>query len=348
MKWAAMWRLGLLAVSTILGLGTGAASASASAPTLSVTGTVSCNIDSGHFVVNWYVLQHGNLVGDITDTHIEPAGSTLRGFDYKIFPEASGPQSGGQFVPDGATSATLTIGVDFPGPVHVEGTGTVAITGTCGRVVPTVSFQKQCGYVAVTMSLTGPAGRAAGLEIVQYTDAGASRSVNVRVEVGNPSTLTVPDDWAARIEVTQDGTPVTSTGPLPAPAGCYGGSGGAPGGQPPVTASRSTTSAAADMPPPGPEAQPSAAPTTTATTAYASAPPATTPAPEDADLTRTGLSQPAQTAVFSSVGVVALALVGAFVVVTLRRRRSGHTVIASTPTEPEAENGRRGGSDTGV
>jgi hypothetical protein len=335
-------RLGSLVTFALccLGLSAAPASAAMAVPVLTVTGQVACNIDTGQFFVSWSVAQNSGEVGVFTDRHVEPPGSTVQGFDYKIFSVAAGPQSGGQTVPSGATSASLTVGVDFPSG-HVEGTGTVAITGTCNRVVPLVSYEVRCdGLVLVTVVLPAGTPGAVSVEILQYNAAGASVGAGALHRITTqPSTATVAPEWAARIEVRQDGSLVRLIVPSP-PAGCPGmgggptpGGGGLPGSTSPGgtgPAPGLTTSAPAG-------AQPTTdGPAPTSSTAAAPVPTAggTTPVPGDADLSLAGL--PVRPTVVSSLGIVALALAAAFFVVTLRRRRTRLAGVAAPPDSPPA------------
>jgi LPXTG-motif cell wall-anchored protein len=57
-------------------------------------------------------------------------------------------------------------------------------------------------------------------------------------------------------------------------------------------------------------------------------------APDKPDLALTG--RPVSTTVLSSLGIVALALAAAFVVVTLRRRRTRLAGVAAPPDSPPA------------
>src|SRR5690349_6096819 len=154
-----MWRFGALVLVPVLMVGPGAAPAASAriAPQLTVVGDPGCDASTGRPFVGWRVFQNGNETGTFTSAVATPAGSTLTGFTGKIFPQQAGPESGGQTLPTGATSATLTVTVDFPSASGVVGTATVSVPA-CAVIHPTVSFVRLCGgSVQVTFSLPSSA-----------------------------------------------------------------------------------------------------------------------------------------------------------------------------------------------
>lgn len=360
----------LLVICAPLALAATPASAAAVAdpPALTLVGQGLCQESSGQAVVLWQLSQNSGYVGTFVGSQASPPGSTLSGFDYKIFASASGPISGSQQVPSGTTSASLTLQVEFAlpeGPVTVSVSASVAVP-PCAILQPSVAFAKQCdGTMTVTVVHPASATNTVIVWVYGIKEQGELwLAEGPRLSPSQQLNTTLPAyaAYGAKVVLNQQ-TEIASTGPMPLPAGCPGAT--APnqpgGGQPGATQpnpGQPTGGATTTDSPTSPTTGNSPAATATgasAGTGSLAAHPTTTTATVDVRLA--GLSQPAIAA--ASTGLLAAIALAAAILLFARRRRistaaattSSAAAVADAPDEssesatPSADGDRNGSAD---
>lgn len=234
-----------LTAGTVVAIGAAGALAvalPAHAAALTVNGTASCDHSTGRWQVTWSVGAEEGSEGTVTEVTPGPDGSTAGGL-AKDDPINAGPVTVTQSSPGDASSATLTVAVDWTAPEAVSQsvTGQVDLTGTCveDHPVPSATFASHCdGSVTVTL-----ANDAKVLPVEFEVTADAAFTASRTVAAGGTTTVEVPAAAAGLIVIQADhqnlktdswadpggcatGAPPTTAPPTTAPPTTGGSSGG--------------------------------------------------------------------------------------------------------------------------